>query len=79
MSAQLLPITCEPPGAGIEELLDQLREAHASGELSAIAVAVVYRDGSTGSLTSPTPSYATMIGALDLARHRMLMKGYIEC
>ena len=75
MAAQLIPITCEPPGKGIEAPIEELREAHAEGILSSLAIAVVYRDGCTHYAHSPLPSRATMIGAVARLQHSLLEGG----
>lgn len=71
----LRAIDCEPPSDLIQDTIDQLIELHREGRLSAVAVAMVYRDGSTGSGHSRLHSIATMIGSLARLQHRLLAAG----
>lgn len=72
--SKLREITCEPPGQGIDDMLDDLRERHAKGEISALAIAVVFRDGSTESGFSHLPSINTMIGSVARLQHKLIHK-----
>lgn len=75
MSAELIPIDYEPPGKHLAETLDEIREMVERGEISSIAVAYVFRDGSTGLAHSAMPSRSTLIGAVERLKFRLLMDG----
>lgn len=68
----LTVIESEPAGAGIVEYLETLLEQAQAGALSSIAVAKVYRDGTTGSGWSELPSLATMIGAVTILQSKLV-------
>ena len=72
MTATLIPITCEPPGKGIAEVLDEMREMVNKGEISSLAIAYVFRDGGTGLAHSAMPSRATLIGAIERLKYKLL-------
>ena len=64
-------IDAEPASA---DLIDALKRALAkaeAGELSAVAIAYVYRDGSTGYRRSHLPSYPAMMGSLARLIHKL--------
>lgn len=72
MTAEIEVIDSEPPNtedvvAKLEEALAEARE----GKVSAVAIAVVYRDGSSGRSWSKRHSQTAMIGAVDLLRHAL--------
>jgi hypothetical protein len=61
----------EPVGDDVVvKLLEALKEAQA-GKLSAVGIAVVYRDGSTGSSWSTVPSLGTLLGSATLLQARL--------
>jgi len=62
------------PGGDALERLEETRALVESGEVSAIAVAVVYRDGSTSRSWSRCPNTATMIGAVELLKRDLIEK-----
>lgn len=68
----LTVITPHPAGQGIVAYLEQLLEQARAGELSAIAVAKVYRDGTTGSGWSEVPALAAMIGAVTTLQAKLV-------
>lgn len=70
--AELVEIPCAPLGKSIEERLQELMDDCKAGKLSSLAFAVVYRDGSTGDGWSALHSRATMIGAVDILKARLL-------
>lgn len=53
-------------------LLEDMLERAKAGQLSSVAVAVVYRDGSTGDAWSNPPSVATLIGAVTIMQTRLV-------
>jgi hypothetical protein len=62
--ASLKVLDAEPVGAdAVEKLEDALTKAKA-GELSSVAIAVVYRDGTSGRAWSAAPSLSCLIGAV---------------
>lgn len=74
----LTPIPCEPaPHPSVIEHLEHTLAMAREGKISAVAIAVVYRDGATGDSFSKTPSRATMIGAVSIL-HARLLKRYLE-
>lgn len=70
--APLREITCEPPNETIVPLLESLIERAKSGELSAVAVALVDREGCTGQEWSKLHSFGTMIGSVATLQHRLI-------
>jgi hypothetical protein len=73
--AGLKVINAEPLGRDIiAKLEDALAKARA-GELSSIGLAVVYRDGSTGTGWSDAPSIGLLIAATTRLQHRLLKIG----
>ncbi len=72
--AELRAIHPEPAGELVIEALEHMLERARAGELSAVAIACVNRDGSVGSSWSVCPSTATMIGALRMLEMRLLAK-----
>lgn len=69
--ADIRVIESEPQGRSVQSTLkDVLAEAKA-GKISAVAIAIVYRDGVAGRVWSELPSVATMIGSVDRLRHRL--------
>lgn len=70
--ADLIPIQCEPVGEDIATRLNEVWEKHDEGLISSIAIAVVYRDGSTSTSNSNAPSIATLIGAVARLQARLI-------
>lgn len=75
--AELREITCEPAADNIVATLEAVLERAHKGELSAVAIALVNREGETGQEWSRLPSIGTMIGSVSILHHR-LIKGLIE-
>ena len=75
MTAELRKITCEPPIGNATERLAELQAEIDAGLVSAVAFAVVYRDGCTGQGHSFLHSRATMLGALARLQYRLLKEG----
>jgi hypothetical protein len=65
----------EPCGADVVEKLEEALEKAKSGELSSVAIAIVYRDGCTGSSWSAPLSYSILIGAVARLQHRLIASG----
>lgn len=71
-TAQLRVINAEPPNADvIEKLEDALRFAR-DGRISSVAIALVYRDGTSGQCWSAAPSLSCLIGAVERMKHGII-------
>lgn len=75
MSTKLHAIDAEPAGSCIVEMLEDALQMAREGKLSSAGLAVVYRDGSTGSSWSDAPSVGLLIGAAMRLQHRLLKIG----
>ncbi len=74
--AKLLAITPEPPiNPDVIARLTEICEAIQKDEISAVGVAVVYRDGSTGNSYSTAPNVGMLIAAVTRLQHRLLRVG----
>lgn len=60
-----------PPNPGVVEALEDILARAKAGDLSSVAIAVVYRDGSTGDAWSEPASIGTLIGAVTILQHRL--------
>lgn len=70
--ADLRVIDPEPVGHDAQKYLEHVAEKIAGGEVSAIAVAFVYRDGSTGSGYSTLSNTATMVGSVEALKQKLI-------
>lgn len=71
--SKLHVITAEPDGSkSVIERLEETLEKAKVGELSSVAIAVVYRDGCTSRCWSDAPSMATLIGSVGMMHHLMM-------
>lgn len=70
--AELRVIDAIPPGKDLSDYLEHVTEKVANGEVSAMAVALVYRDGSTGSGYSHLSNTATMVGSLEALKSKLI-------
>ena len=68
----LTVIDPEPLAANLVDRLEALVEQARTGELSAFAAAVVYRDGTTGDAWSYLPNDSLMIGAIETMKARIV-------
>ncbi len=75
MAANLTQIDPEPPCESIDELLNDLRDLHAKGQLSAVAVVMVFRDGCTSHGHSMLHSRSTMIGGIERLKFKLCKDG----
>jgi hypothetical protein len=75
MSAELKVLEAEPLGAGIKEALGEVLVMAERGELSSVAIAYVYRDGSIGGSNSAPPSRPLLVGSLAYLQQRMIDRG----
>lgn len=71
-SDKLTVLEAEPLGAGIIERLERALEMAKRGELSSIAIALVYRDGCAGSVYSEPPSMTALIGSIARLQYRLM-------
>lgn len=65
-------IDAEPVGEDVAAKLQEALEKANAGELSSVAVAVVYRDGTCGSSWSSAPSLSCLIGAVTRLQHSLI-------
>lgn len=68
-------IDAEPLGTGIVEHLEDALQMAREGKLSSVGLAVVYRDGSTGTSWSELPSIGLLIAATTRLQNRLLKIG----
>jgi hypothetical protein len=68
---KLTAIKPEPHGQGCIALLEKALEEARAGRYSAIALAVVYRDGSPGAKWSLPFGVASLIGAVSRLAHKL--------
>ena len=61
----------EPEGVSPDliETLEAVLEKARGGELSSVAIAYVYRDGTIGRTWSTAPSFGTLLGAIGRLAH----------
>ena len=71
MSADLIPLDSAPVGEGVVERLEETLALAREGRISSVAIAIVYRDGSTGDCRSTLPSIGTMAGAVSILHSRL--------
>lgn len=72
---ELRVLDCEPPPT--QEVVDLLETTLAqarAGEISSVAVAVVYRSGNTSDGWSKMLSHSTLIGAVARLQHRLIAR-----
>lgn len=62
--ADLRVIEAEPVGPDVVEHLEEALEQARKGELSSVAIATVYRDGTTSRAWSSAPSLSLLIGSV---------------
>lgn len=68
----------EPEGVSpdLVETIERVLEKAKAGELSSVGIAVVFRDGSTDTTWSKPPTFATLLGAVNIMAWRMLNKKF---
>jgi len=69
--ATLRTIEPEEPGEDVVETLEYLLAKARAGEISSVAVAVVYRSGIPGATWSRLPSLVAALGAVSRLAHRL--------
>lgn len=65
-------LDAEPVCSSTVEKLEEALELAKAGELSSVALAFVYRDGSSGARWSYAPSLSCLIGAIARLQHELL-------
>lgn len=75
MTADIRTIDAEPLADNIVEKLTELLDVARDGQLSSIAVAVVYRDGTTGRSWSKIPSRSALVGSVAMLQHELITSG----
>jgi hypothetical protein len=71
--AELRTIDAEPVADDVVDTLERALVKARAGELSAVAIAVVYRDGASGSSWSHMHSIPAMIGSVSRLQHKLNM------
>lgn len=71
MTAVITALDSEPADASVIVRLEEALVAAREGRFSAVAMAFVYRDGSTGDSWSEVHSIGTLIGAVSLLHTRL--------
>lgn len=74
-NAELRVLDAEPPGQGVVERLEEALEKARAGEISSIALAVVYRDGSVSGSWSDAPNRMLLLGSLSRLAYRVNLDG----
>lgn len=62
----------EPVGASVVDTLREIADDAEQGNISSIAVAIVYRDGTVGTAWSEVPSMALLVGAASRLQWRLI-------
>lgn len=70
--ASLHSLPSVPPSEGFEEVMAELQRRHAAGELSAMFVVTVDRDGCPDELHTRVPNYCMMLGAIERGKHQLI-------
>jgi hypothetical protein len=72
-NAKLLALHPEPPiSSDVIEHLTMVCDWVQDDKVSAVAIAVVHRDGATSTVWSVPPNKATLIGAVARLQHRLV-------
>jgi hypothetical protein len=71
-NAELRVLDAEPPASDTVAKLEEALERARSGQLSSVAIAVVYRDGTCGQCWSQAPSLSCLIGAVTRMQHALI-------
>lgn len=73
--ARVIELVQPPQGnvEGVVKTLENMIELAHQGLLSSVAIAAVYRDGSTCTAFEGGPNLATLLGSLDRLHYRVLM------
>lgn len=72
MTAEVEVLDSEPPNTDdVVAKLEEALQAARDGKISAVAIAIVYRDGSSGRSWSKRHSETAMIGSVGLLHHAL--------
>lgn len=74
MTARLVPIQPEPEVVGLEQMIAELRERGESGELSAVMVVTLSREGTPDWFHTRIPMYSAMLGAMERAKFALIQE-----
>jgi hypothetical protein len=74
VAADLREIQPEPPGESVIERLEEVMALAKEGKVSAVAIALVYRDGNTGSSYSKVGNVSTLVGTLARLQHYLMAR-----
>lgn len=77
MKADVKVIDAEPLGTDVIAKLEEALDFARKGQISSVGLAVVYRDGSTGTSWSQAPSVGLLIAAATRLQHRLLRIGEV--
>jgi len=66
----LVPLDPEPLGVDVIKTLEAVLEMARDGRVSSVAIAVVYRDGTSDGSWSTAPSSIRLVGAIDRLGYR---------
>jgi hypothetical protein len=69
---ELRVIHSEPQASDVGDILDEVKAVADRGELSAVMVVLIYRDGTTQDSHSTLPSVTMMVGAMERAKHKLI-------
>lgn len=72
MSADLKVIHPEPVGEDVVKILEEALVEARAGNISMAAIAMVARDGSSWTMRSKVHSFVSLLGAVELVKHRIL-------
>jgi hypothetical protein len=68
---ELVSLEPEPHGEGLEALLEKTLEEVRAGEVSSLAIAIVYRSGILGAKWSHWPSFGMILGAVERLKWKL--------
>ncbi len=69
--AELTVLESEPPGRSVQSTLKDVLADAKAGKISAVAIAIVHRDGGVDQAWSELPSVPTMIGSVARLLHHL--------
>jgi hypothetical protein len=70
--ARLHVLDAEPPNGDVIDRLEETLALAREGRISSIAIALVYRDGTSGHCWSSAPSLSCLIGAAERMKHAIV-------
>ncbi len=69
--AELHSITPEDPAEDVVATLERALATARAGDVSSVAIALVYRDGRAGHCWSRLPSFLAMMGSIDRIKFKL--------